>query len=76
MSSIATFPSAIDADLIASIDASGKVSVQVIGMVIDDGATGDDRLSFVIVDHEGHGRVVSAATLRFTDDAVTPPKFG
>jgi len=76
MSSVATFASAIDAELIESIDATGKVSAQVIGVVVDDGATGDDRLSFVIVDHEGHGRLVKATSLRFTDDSVTPPKYG
>lgn len=76
MSSIATFASAIDGELTESIDSSGKVSVQVIGVVVDDGAKGDDRLSFVVVDHEGHGRLVAAKALRFTDDSVTPPKYG
>jgi hypothetical protein len=76
MSSIATFASAFDADVDESIDVSGKVSVQVIGVVVDDGATGDDRLSFVVVDHEGRGRLVPASSLHFTDDAVTPPKYG
>lgn len=75
MSSIATFASAIDADLIAPIDGSGKVSVQVIGVAIEDGS-GDHRLSFVVVDHEGRGRLVPASDLRFTDDAVMPPKYG
>jgi hypothetical protein len=74
MSSIATFASAIDADL-ATPDDSGKVSVQVIGVAIDDG-TGSDRLSFVVVDHDGHPRLVPASALRFTDDAVMPPKYG
>jgi hypothetical protein len=74
MSSIATFASAFDADLVTA-DESGKVSVQVIGVAIEDG-TGDDRLHFVVVDHDGRGRLVPASGLRFTDDAVMPPKYG
>jgi len=74
MSSIATFTSAIDADL-TTPDNNGKVSVQVIGVAIDDGADGE-RLSFVVVDHDGHPRLVPASALRFTDDSVIPPKYG
>ena len=49
--------------------------MQVIGVALDD-AAGEDRLSFVVVDHEGHGRLVPASRLTFTDDAVMPPKYG
>ena len=75
MSGIATFGSAIDADLI-SPDENGKRSVQVIGVALADGSTGGDGLHFVIVDHEGHGRLVPGSALIFTDDAVMPPKYG
>ncbi len=76
MSSIATFTSAIDADLTDQADGPGKLSVQVIGVALDDAQQGGDRLSFVIVDHDGRGRLVPAVGLRFTDDSVMPPKYG
>lgn len=76
MSSIATFTSAIDADLTDQADGPGKLSVQVIGVALDDAQQGGDRLSFVIVDHDGRGRLVPAGGLRFTDDSVMPPKYG
>jgi hypothetical protein len=75
MTAIATFASAFDADLVAP-DGSGKRAVQVIGVALDDPAAGDDRLSFVVVDHEGRGRLVPASKIVFTDDDVTPPKYG
>jgi hypothetical protein len=50
--------------------------VQVIGVAVDDPAAGEDRLSFLIVDHDGHGRLVPSSKLAFTDDAVLPPKYG
>jgi hypothetical protein len=76
MSSIATFTSAFDADLTDPQDGGRKRSVQVVGVAIDDAAQGDDRLTFLVVDHDGRGRLVAASGLRFTDDAVMPPKYG
>ena len=76
MSSIATFNTAIDADLTEPLDAGGKVAVQVIGVALDDAAAGGDRLSFVVVDQNGSGRLIPASGLHFTDDAVMPPKYG
>ena len=76
MTAIATFTSALDADLAEPDDASGKRSVQVIGVALDDAVKGTDRLSFLIVDHDGHGRLIPASKLAFTDDAVMPPKYG
>jgi hypothetical protein len=76
MTAIATFAQAIDADLSKPLDESGKRSVQVIGVALDDPAAGPGRLSFVVVDHDGRGRLVPAADLLFTDDAVMPPKYG
>lgn len=76
MTAIATFTSALDADLVEPVDATGKRSVQVIGVAVDDPAAGEDRLSFLIVDHDGHGRLVPSSKLAFTDDAVLPPKYG
>jgi hypothetical protein len=75
MTAIATFPAAIDADL-PNPDGLGKRSVQVIGVALDDASAGEDRLNFLIVDHEGHGRLVPSSGLLFTDDAVMPPKYG
>ncbi len=75
MTAIATFASALDADL-SEPDASGKRSVQVIGVAVDDPVKGSDRLSFLVVDHDGRGRLVPASGLTFTDDAVMPPKYG
>ena len=76
MSAIATFRTAIDADLDQPIGDSSRRSVQVIGIALDDQATGAQRLSFVIVDHDGHGHLVPATDLTFTDDSVMPPKYG
>ncbi len=76
MTAIATFTSALDADLVEPVDATGKRSVQVIGVALDDPAAGVDRLSFLIVDHDGHGRLIPSSKLAFTDDAVMPPKYG
>ena len=76
MTAIATFASALDADLAEPVDAGGKRSVQVIGVALDDPAAGTDRLSFLVVDHDGHGRLIPASSLAFTDDAVMPPKYG
>ena len=76
MTAIATFASAIDADLAEAHDAGGKRSVQVIGVALDDPAAGVERLSFVVVDHDGHGRLIPASGLTFTDDSVMPPKYG
>jgi hypothetical protein len=75
MTAIATFASAFDADLSAP-DESRKRSVQVIGVALDDPGAGTERLSFLVVDHDGHGRLVPASGLTFTDDAVMPPKYG
>jgi hypothetical protein len=76
MTAIATFNSAIDADLTLAEQPAGKRSVQVIGVALDDPAAGADRLSFVVVDHDGRGRLVPATQLVFTDDSVMPPKYG
>ena len=79
MPAIATFEAALDAELSQAPDGSGKRSAQVIGVAIDDadGATpAGQRLMFVIVDHEGHGHLVSAANVTFKDDKVMPPKYG
>jgi hypothetical protein len=77
MTSIATFTSAIDADLDDPSEAAAKRSVQVIGVALDEGAgPPDTRLSFLVVDRDGRGRMVPAAHLTFTDDAVMPPKYG
>jgi hypothetical protein len=75
MTAIATFRSALDADL-DHPDSSGKRSVQVIAVAIDEGTGEVERLRFVIVDHDGRGRLVPATQITFTDDAVTPPKYG
>lgn len=79
MPAIATFPAALDAELGQAPDGSGKLSAQVIGVAIDDadGATpATGRLMFLIVDHDGHGHLVSASNVTFTDDKVMPPKYG
>lgn len=79
MPAIATFAAALDADLLEAPDGSSKRSAQVIGVAIDDadGATpAGQRLMFVIVDHDGHGHLVSAANVTFKDDKVMPPKYG
>jgi hypothetical protein len=77
MPAIATFATALDAELDEAMEGSAKRSAQVIGTAIDDG-TGpvNDRLLFLIVDHEGHGHLVPASRLTFTDDKVMPPKYG
>ena len=76
MTAIATFSSAIDADVSLPVGESGKRSVQVIGVALDDAGASGERLSFLIVDHDGHGRLVHASQLTCTDDAVMPPKYG
>ena len=76
MTAIATFSSAIDADLARPAPHAGKRSVQVIGVALDDPSAGEERLSFVIVDHDGLGQLVPASHLVFTDDSVMPPKYG
>jgi hypothetical protein len=76
VASIATFPSALDADVILPAQDLGKRSVQVIGVALDDPQADGERLSFVVVDHDGRGRLVPASQLTFTDDAVSPPKYG
>lgn len=76
MTAIATFTAAIDADLVEPADGHSKRSVQVIGVAVDDAAAGGERLNFVVVDHDGRGRLVPATGLIFTDDAVMPPKYG
>lgn len=75
MASIATFGSALDADF-DQPDTSGKRSVQVIAVAIADSGGDTSGLAFVIVDHDGRARLVPAAHLTFTDDSVTPPKYG
>ena len=75
MTAIATFTSAFDADLAVPTE-GGKRSVQVIGVALDEADAGAERLSFLVVDHDGHGRLVPASGLTFTDDAVMPPKYG
>jgi hypothetical protein len=72
MPAIATFPAALDAELGQAPDGSGKLSAQVIGVAVDDA----NRLMFLIVDHDGHGHLVSATNVTFTDDKVMPPKYG
>jgi hypothetical protein len=76
MAAISTFASAIDADLAESAESGSRRSVAVIGMALDDAGSGESRLSFVVVDHDGRGRLVPAADLTFTDDSVMPPKYG
>jgi hypothetical protein len=76
MAAIATFASAIDADLSKPIGDSSRRSVQVIGVALEDQVSGGQRLAFVIVDHDGHGHLVPATELTFTDDSVMPPKYG
>jgi hypothetical protein len=75
MASIATFASALDADVTQPAP-GGRRSVQVIGVALDEADAGTERLSFIVVDHEGHGQLVPASRLTFTDDAVMPPKYG
>lgn len=78
MPAIATFPSALDAELDQAADGSGKRSAQVIGVAVDDadaGLTGE-RLMFLVVDHEGHGHLIAASRVTFKDDKVMPPKYG
>ena len=76
MTAIATFTTAIDADLIVPADGRAKRSVQVIGVALDDPAAGVERLSFLIVDHDGGGQLIPASGITFTDDTVMPPKYG
>jgi hypothetical protein len=76
MTAIATFASGLDADLQDEQPAFGKRSVQVIGIALDDSGSSGERLQFVIVDHDGRGSLVPASRLVFTDDSVTPPKYG
>jgi hypothetical protein len=76
MTAIASFASAIDADLADAADPGVRVSVQVIGVALDDGVASEERLHFLIVDRDGRGRLVGASSLVFTDDAVMPPKYG
>jgi len=75
MASIATFNSALDAD-VSEPAPGGRKSVQVIGIALEDPDSGLERLNFVVVDHDGHGQIVPASRLTFTDDAVSPPKYG
>jgi hypothetical protein len=77
MPAIATFATALDAELDEAMEGSVKRSAQVIGVAIDDGAApANDRLQFLIVDHEGHGHLIPASRLTFKDDKVMPPKYG
>jgi len=76
MTAITTFASALDAELTEPADSRGKRSVQVIGVALDDPSAGTERLSFLVVDHDGRGRLVPATGLAFTDDSVMPPKYG
>jgi hypothetical protein len=77
MPAISLFPAALDATLQESADERRR-SAQVVGVAMDDanGQPAQDRLMFVVVDHDGHGRLVSAAQITFTDDKVMPPKYG
>ena len=61
MTAIATFNSAIDADLTLAEQPAGKRSVQVIGVALDEPASGAERLSFVVVDHDGKKTVTLLA---------------
>ena len=72
MPAIATFATALDAELDEAPDGSRKRSAQVIGVAVDDGG----GLLFAIVDHEGHGHLVPASRITFKDDKVMPPKYG
>ena len=84
MTALSTFTSFIKADLTEPVDGRGKRSVLVIGVAVEDLAApaagaagaGAERLNFVVVDHDGRGRLVPATGLTFTDDAVLPPKYG
>ena len=77
MPAIATFPGALDATLEGGGD-DRRRSTQVIGVAVDDanGQPAQDRLMFLVVDHDGRGHLVSAAQVTFTDDKVMPPKYG
>ena len=75
MASITTFTSALDADVTQPTQ-GGRRSVQVIGIALEDPDSGLERLSFIVVDHDGHGQLVPASRLTFTDDAVMPAKYG
>jgi len=76
MTAIATFSHAIKADLTRPAPHGGKRTVQVIGVALDDSSAGEERLNFLIVDHDGRGQLVPASHLVFTDDSVMPPKYG
>jgi hypothetical protein len=79
MPAISTFATALDAELHEPPDGGVKRSTQVIGFAIDDGdgsTAANERLMFLIVDHDGRARLVSAAHVTFTDDKVMPPKYG
>jgi hypothetical protein len=78
MSAIATFPTALDAILDRAPDGNDRRAAQVIGVAIEDrgGKAATDGLMFLIVDHDGHGQLVPAAHVTFTDDKVMPPKYG
>ena len=78
MPAITTFATALDAELDRAPDGSDRRAAQVIGVALDDGQgqAASDRLLFLIVDHDGHGHLVPASHVRFTDDKVMPPKYG
>lgn len=78
MPAISTFPTALDAILDRAPHGSDRRAAQVIGVAIDtgDGQSASDGLMFLIVDHDGHGLLVPAAHVTFTDDKVMPPKYG
>ena len=75
MASIATLSSALKADVLQPAP-GGRSSVLVIGIALEEAESGIERLNFVIVDHDGHGQIVPASQLTFTDDSVMPPKYG
>ncbi len=78
MPAIATFPTALDATLARAPDGNDQRAAQVIGVAIDaaDGQSASEGLMFLIVDHDGHGQLVPATHVTFTDDKVMPPKYG
>ena len=77
MTAVATFATALDAELDLAPDGPGKRSAQVIGVALDDGdGAATERLMFLVVDHEGRGHLVAASRVTFKDDKVMPPKYG
>ncbi len=76
MPSISTFPAALTA-LLTEPGQDGRARhVQVIGVALLDGEEArEPPLHLIVVDGEGHVRVLAASAVKVTDDSVLPPKY-